>query len=361
MGVEYFSDLLSKYSPNCYYEVPLKSFSGTRIAIDLNNLVYQMYSASVKDLFRNGPPKERPDARDLNAKCIDYILRRLETLLLYNITPICVIDGLPIPEKKRGQAYKKKEDREKYKTVLRSLEEKLYSTDSPWETEDVEKYSRYYKNFFSVDYSIYDTLREILASCGFPVIKTDEFRDQIKTSDAEGLCASLCVNGICIATMSTDSDVHVYGGNFSILALTTKRSIIKGQVVISHTVKVRSLELILTEMDLDFDAFQNICLLCSTDYNPKIKGVGYVKAYETVRKYVKLSSFPFPPETIENLKVAKEIFCSTIKRLEIEPGRYNINSELFSLNVRNVLSIHDLGNHTERIIELMLQTKVQES
>lgn len=354
MGVEYFSDLLNKYSPECYFEVPLNKFAGTRIAIDLNNLVYQMYSASVKDLFRNGPPIDKPDPRDLKYKCVNYVLNRLQVLLSYSITPVCVVDGMPIPEKKKGQSYKKKEDREKYKKTLNLLEANLYSKDiSEWETEEIEKYSRYYKSYFTVDYSIYDTLKEILSSCGFPILKTDDFRDQIKTADAEGLCACLCINGICFATMSTDSDVHVYGGNFAILSMSTKRSIIKGQPCVSHTVRVRSLERILEGLNMNFDSFQNICLLCSTDYNPKIKGIGYVKAYETVKRHPILASLPFSDDILNDLEIAKRIFCSTLKELIISPASYTINIELFNAHAREIFAIYNI-NHIDKMVELVM-------
>ena len=353
MGVEYFSDLINKYAPDSYFEVPLADLSGTRIAIDLNNLVYAMYSAAIKDLFRYGPPDTKPDQRDLNYRCINYVLGKCETLLTYGITPICVVDGIPIAEKKRGQGYKKREDREKYKAALRMLEEEMYSKDlSSRTSEEVEKYTRYYKNYFSIDYSIYDMLREILSSCGFPILNAEDFKDQIKTADAEALCACLCINGICIATMSTDSDVHVYGGNLSILALNTKRSIVNKQPVTTHSVRIRSLEAILTQMDISFDLFQNACLLCGPDYNPKIRGIGYVKAYTLISGYKDIESLPLTEQQKDDIQVAKNIFCATYKELNIDHNSIT-STQNCSILMYAKYSPYTYHNHADKLIYLV--------
>lgn len=99
--------------------------------------------------------------------------------------------------------------------------------------------------------------------------------------EAETMCSDLCKRGIVDAVLSEDSDVLAYGSPYLLNNInTTKETCIK--VDFNN---------ILKELELTYDSFLDMCIMCGCDYNDTIPGVGVVNAYKLMKEYNSIDNF----------------------------------------------------------------------
>lgn len=90
--------------------------------------------------------------------------------------------------------------------------------------------------------------------------------------EAEKQCAKLAIDGRVHAVLTEDSDVLAYGAPILLTKIDTSADTC---VAIYHDV-------ILEELGLDNDQFLDLCILCGTDYNENIRGIGSKRAYDDI-------------------------------------------------------------------------------
>jgi flap endonuclease-1 len=259
MGIKGFSDLIK--SVPCTYDLNLSHFKNTAVAIDMGDLLYSSMSVAVKIASKN--PETIEDQSYTWSKCIQMIIDRIELLLSSSITPVCVFDTEAHPLKSYG-LNKRKAAKEKIAIKLSEARE----------NNNYAMYSKYIRQNVSVSCEFSDYVKLILTRMGITTYTSGEFPfDDLETKDAEGVCALLCRNNLCTAAITPDTDFHVYGGNIAIID-------IKGS-----SIKIRVLDDILKGLNLDFNRFRDLCILCGTDYNSNIPGIGPVRALEFIRKF----------------------------------------------------------------------------
>lgn len=350
MGIDSFSIFLKRYAPHSYFEIPLESLQGKRIAIDMNNLAFVMMAPSVKEIvsqtnLADGPP----DQTLINIRTLDRILHRLEAFMQYSITPVCVFDGEPVPLKKSHVGEKRLQKRNQIKTKLETAKQQLYSAEPLLRNQQlIDEYERYLKQNICVDFSFMEQLKNILQASGFVVLLTEDF--DLATNDAEALCASLCLKGndYCFAALTTDTDFHTYGGVNAIIDIEVRSKIRDGHRYQMHYVKIRNLEAILQQTGLSFDSFQDLCILMGTDFNPNIPGIGPVKGWDLIQKYGTVPNIPRGIDTnVLNYPDVKKIFTSTLVKIEIP--NLEFNWEVFCSHARDVFNIHGMKDHASII------------
>jgi 5'-3' exonuclease len=91
--------------------------------------------------------------------------------------------------------------------------------------------------------------------------------------EAETACAWLVKQNLADAVLSDDTDVLVYGTSVALSSL-------KGE-----TAQMVRMEVMLTEMGLSLEQFQDFCILSGTDYNENIPRIGSKKAYQLIQKH----------------------------------------------------------------------------
>ena len=352
MGIEYFSDFLKEHASNCYFEIPLESFRGRRFALDINNLAFAMMGVAIKEVVeQTNLATEHPDRAEINRLAIDKIIGRLTVYLQYGITPVCVFDGKP-HELKNHAKVKRKANGDRIKGKLKEAETKLYSADQLFRTQIlVSDYAKYYKQNIEVSYDFMNQLRDLLFTVGFPVLLSADFG--LETRDAEGICAALCLQGndYCVATVSTDSDYHTYGGNIEITEIYPKYITTNGVRVTAYYAKVRSLEAILHQSGLTFDRFRDLCILQGTDFNSNIPGVGVKRSWDYITRYGTI------PQMIQcgidvsvlNYENVLKIFASTVVRIDIPQPDFN--AIRFRENGRKTFDIYGLRDHASSIAD----------
>ena len=110
--------------------------------------------------------------------------------------------------------------------------------------------------------------KKLLGLFGVPCI--------VAQSEAESLCAVLCKRGIVDATISEDMDVLATGG----CILLKNFSMEKGGRVTEVCLKG-----VLDGLEMTFDEFLDMCILCGCDYTAKIGGMGPMNAYKLIKDH----------------------------------------------------------------------------
>ncbi len=294
MGIQNLSKILKAKAPNAMIKRSLSSYMGYRVAIDTSIFLY-------KYMFVYG-------------NVIDGLTRLVVVLLQNGILPVFILDGKPPKEKmellqerkeKREElidivhilkhVYEEKEENpefEKYnkdeiKENIKTYAEKNFTkrgyrehllSDDDWNMicdvtpNNQEVFDKYIKEterkIIRIKKEHIDDTKRLMELFGVPCI--------IAQSEAESLCAVLCKKGIVDAVLSEDMDVLATGGNILLKNFTME----KGGSVIEV-----SLEGVLTELEMGFHSFLDMCIMCGCDYTSKIGGIGPTYAYKLMKKY----------------------------------------------------------------------------
>lgn len=162
--------------------------------------------------------------------------------------------------------------------------------------------------------------------------------------EAELLCSSLCLEGKIDAVLSDDTDV---------LAYTTPIFITKIDFAESACMRIDYTDL-LKNLNLTSEQFLDFCILCGTDYNKNIPGIGVVKAYSLITKYKKIENIKGVDTAGLNHIRVRELF-HTREKYENDipycgdPDFQALNNFLISINVGTDLSTI-VKNFTKEII-----------
>ena len=356
MGIKDFGKFIKAHAPNCCFEVPLEFFRGKRLAVDMHGLIFQMMFGAVAEVVeRTNVATERPDPNEIERKTLDMILNRLEILMTYGITPVCVFDGKPHSLKQRTQS-QRKVNRERNRNKLLEAETNLYSVEPLFRTQPlVNEYKKRYKSHIESRWEFVSSLKDVLSLSGFPVVSSDDL--PLETKDAEGVCAALCMpgNDYCYATISEDSDYHVYGGNIELIEIYAKYTTSDNVRSTVHYAKVRCLESILAESGLNFYQFRDLCIMMGTDYNSNIYNVGVVKCWKYISQYGSISGVSTVLDvSILNYSEVAKIYNSPIVRLEPEKlGPLIFNESRFRKHSREAFDLYGLRDHTSTILNLL--------
>ena len=107
--------------------------------------------------------------------------------------------------------------------------------------------------------------------------------------EAEKLCSKLCIDGLVDGVLSEDSDIIAYG---------TETFITKMNSFTGTCVKI-SYSKILEVLSLTKEEFLDFCILCGTDYNKNMQGIGSKYSYSLIKKH----------HDIENISTQYDISC----------------------------------------------------
>ena len=305
MGIRNLYKIIQTKAPNAIQNKPLSAFIGYRVAIDASIFLYKfMY---------------------VYGNVIDG-LTRLTTILLKNgILPVYVFDGKP-PKEKSEVLKERKEKRDELvmisKTLGKICVEKEMNPELKEKDEIVNIVKTYIENELECEYDetflnaeewnivikgkpyeinklqesvdkkiIYirqehiDDAKKLLDFFGVPYI--------IAQSEAESLCAVLCKKGIVDATLSEDSDVLATGGCVLLKNFTMEKG---------GTVTEVCLDKVLQEINMSYDEFLDMCILCGCDYTSKIVGIGPINAFKLIQKHKKIENI------ITNIKNTKNCY-----------------------------------------------------
>ena len=338
MGVKNLKKTLDSHAPDCLKQCSLDDFSGYRIAIDLDLQLYRIITTKpIKMMFSQVDFYQDleivPDLNIAEQETRIEILRLAAKFMTLGITPVFVTDGKPHPLKRNGNP-KSKHDSERKKQKQEDFLDEFYECPGHLRTRKlIDQFKKNYLANFKIRFEFKETVCEILLGLGIPLIKADEI--EVETNDAEAICALLGIYEFTAAGYTRDTDFHVYGGELQIVEIN------------GNTCQYRSLNEILIKMDLDFESFQDLCILHGTDFNTNPNRIGPVKAYQIIKNYQSIEQWPDYQKYPELSKYPeiKAHFDSTyqteIDFSELEE-RLDLNWETFHKTGKKVLAKYNL-------------------
>lgn len=320
MGIKNLKRLIQKHAPGAISN----NFTlyNKRIVIDSSILLYKFRYKYSQDNFH-----------------IQGFLYKVIELLEDGIIPIFVFDGPPPLEKqqtleKRIDNRKKMQERVNELTNTRNTlglciginpEEYIHSddeeTDESGVVNEIKKLNNAIKtiekNILIVKKIHSDEVMEFLKSLGIPFFKA--------TSESEETCAYLQKHGYADYVLTEDTDALTFGAK---------------QVIFGD--KVYHLDIILSEMDLSFDSFVDLCILCGCDYTGTIPKIGPVSALRLIKKYNTIDNFEnvvipddfdyqsarsiFKQNEKYKIQPNFEIVCMDLKKTQEMFERYSLNN-----------------------------------
>ena len=127
--------------------------------------------------------------------------------------------------------------------------------------------------------------------------------------EAELMCADLCKKGLVDAVLTEDTDVIAYGAPICLSKLDN---------FLGGTCRKIEVESLYKELDMSPEQFLDFCIMCGTDYNKNITGIGsktafkHIKTFSTIENFIKnvkpKSSQDF---SVLNYEKSRELFTTS--------------------------------------------------
>jgi flap endonuclease-1 len=266
---------------------------------------------------------------------IEGITRLLMRLVKNGILPFIIFDGRP-PKEKSDVLISRKEKREYLVTkkeiitklmdkmegkseeeVKKELEEiqKDKGENMKLEDEDIkelmsknteelkEEFEKTIKRIVYVKSEHIESTKRLCDYMGIPYI--------VSKGEAESLLAHLCKEEIIDGCISEDTDILANGGKIFLRNVSAEK----------NSVDEYCLEGILTGLEMTYEEFMDMCILCGCDYTSKIGGMGPMNAYKMIKKHGNIEStleelkknpkFVIPSEENFNYVKARDLFVNS--------------------------------------------------
>lgn len=328
MGIKSLRTLIEKYAKEAITEKHLNSYKNEIITIDTSLYMYRIKYSN-------------------NNKFIEGFIKQIIRFLRNGIIPVYIFDGKP-PKAKDFVLQTRKDKKitlnEKIKEVGELIQKAIVEPDMLKNVEKFkvkelvngkiglerectledlkEEYTKLNKRNICVRRADFEKLRELFNHMGIPYI--------ISNGEAETLCAKLCRCGMVKGCLSEDMDILPNGGKIFLKNFNSNKNIIKEF----------NLEVILEKMDITYEQFIDICILCGCDYCPKISGIGPVNAYRLIKKHKCIE------EVLNNLSIKNKV-----------PDNFNYKNarELFICEYEGICELTDQMKLKQPNMEILAQ------
>jgi len=263
MGIKSLSTILNQHAKSGIKHVTLDAFKGKIIAIDTSIFLYK-FTYNTSDY-------------------LEGFTRQNLRLLKNGITPLYVFDGKP-PNEKQEILNDRKERKELLVKKKKMIEiflknrENVNNVDENMQ-EFLEELQS--KSDEDLQYEIAKMKRKIIYITSVDIEKTKKLFDLfgvpyvVANGEAEAFCAVLSHGGFVDGCITEDTDYLASGGHNFIRNFNSN----------NNNVALYKIKDILVDLDVTYDQFIDICILCGCDYTTKITGIGSIKAYKFIKKY----------------------------------------------------------------------------
>lgn len=298
---------LSKYirdNTNAYRLQSLSRYSGKKIAVDISVFLY-------KTIRSNGPEG-----------WVTSMVSLFRCLKKFGIKIVCVFDGPNAPpeklkerEQRRDTTQKVRDKTELIKSLLEELKQykgKEIPLDLRRRMKEACMKQRNADRYESIDYRIFQQAKNILEETYKKFAKqcipiTPDYAETVKKlatylglavmqadGEAETMCSYMCVKGLVDAVLTEDTDVLAYGTPIFLSKIDTRE----------ETVQCIYFNELIEELSFTPEQFKDFCIMCSCDYNDRIKlkpkkeggrvtGIGPKKAYNLLLEHGTLDNIEF--------------------------------------------------------------------
>jgi flap endonuclease-1 len=198
---------------------------------------------------------------------IQGMFNRTIKMMTSGVKPVYIFDGKP-PQMKGGELAKRLAKRAKAETDLAAA--KL--------AEDVDEINKYSSRLVKVNKQHNEDCKELLRLMGVPVINAP--------CEAEAQCAELARKGKVYATATEDMDALTFRTPKLVRKMTFSQMKGKDKQPILEV----DFAVMLAGLELTYEQFVDLCILCGCDYCGSIKGIGPKTALKLVRQHKNLET-----------------------------------------------------------------------
>lgn len=254
MGIHGLTKLLDAHAAGCFKRTKFEDFFGRRVAVDASMHIYQFMIV----VGRSGE-MGLTDGSGEETSHLQGMFYRTVRMLEAGIRPVYVFDGKP-PVMKSEELEKRMERRSE---AERSLKEAIEAGDK----EAMEKFS---KRTVRVTKKQNEDCQKLLELMGVPVV--------LAPSEAEAQCAQMCKDGLVYAVATEDMDALTFGAPRLVRHLMAAPSKEKEVTEFDYNK-------MLEELQLNAEAFIDLCILSGCDYCSTIRGIGGITALKLLKQH----------------------------------------------------------------------------
>lgn len=259
MGIHGLTKLLADSAPSSQKEVAYDSLFGRKVAVDASMHLYQFLAV----VGRQGDQTLTSESGETTAH-LQGMFMRTARMLETGIKPAYVFDGKP-PTLKGNELAKrssKKADAEEKAEEAR-------------DANDREELERQAKRQLTVTSQHTQEVKRLLRAMGVPVLDSP--------CEAEASCAELVKRQYAWAVASEDMDTLCFGAPILLRNMMAPQSQNKPVLQVE-------IDKALSELEISQQQFVDICLLCGSDYLPRIPNIGPKSALNLVKKHGSMES-----------------------------------------------------------------------
>ena len=323
MGIKNLLKLMTQKG-NLVIEKTNEDYIGTKIAIDISILIYQV----VISIRNTGT-----DLKNKEGEITSHILglfNKTIVLLEKGVIPIFVFDGKP-PALKSKVLQNRKNIRKKAALKLEN---------AVTEKEKI----KYFKRSVSISKEQMEQCRELLDLMGIPYVQAPE--------EADSQCAYLNKKGLVDAVLTEDMDILTFGAPKIVRNLS---SFHKNPIEIE-------LNNILTSLNLNQDEFIELCILLGCDYSGHISSINcsdiydfYDKNRDFIETIKEIRSNNYYTSSFKNYLTVKDYFLNPkikeISKNELRLKKPKYNKLMNILVGRYGLIKYKIKNKLERLMK----------
>lgn len=348
MGIKNLNTLLKDLCSNAIEIKPLSDWSGKRMAIDLNNLIYIYISTAWKEVVNTTKiPFEEPDTNRVVQLYLDRFKQLMMRLFRNKITPVIVCDGAPPPEKETITRTKRREDRDNAKARCDELQLTLMQKDPLDITpHDIDLLKTYMRQNTPVSTRDIETIKTVLSGIGVPILQCN--------SEAEVLCSLLCRTGRVDLVYSTDTDNIVHGCPNLVTEFKDRTyDPSRGEMV--DQIKVTNFHRVLEGLELTYPQFVDVCIMSGCDYNVNIPRIGVKTSYKLIKEHGSIDNLPSKYDiSYLNHVRCRQLFAHYSYASLCENGDASLNLDISSLSsyARDVLEPYGVDHWISDLVEI---------
>jgi flap endonuclease-1 len=256
-------------------EIPFEELSGSVVAIDAHNWLYRYLTTTVK--WTSDAAYTTADGTEV-ANLIG-VVQGLPKFFEHEMTPIFVFDGA-VTELKDDEVAKRREQREQYEDELEEARERGDSI----------AVARLESRTQRLTDTIVETTRELLDILDVPVVDAP--------AEGEAQCAYMARKDVVDYAGTEDYDALLFGSPLTLRQLTSKGN-----------PELMDFEATLERHDLSWEQLVDVAILCGTDFNDGISGIGPKTAVKLLHEHGDLFSvLDAREETIDHADRLRNLF-----------------------------------------------------
>ena len=306
MGIKGLSKLFKdSKTRGVYGGVPLSSFSGTYIAVDVTGIACVLMSAAHAAVVeKTNWGTNNLDLHAVTQEWIGLFLNRVSDMLELGIIPFFIFDGTPRPEKARIRARRLEKRLAMISEVKKHQEQmaQMSGNDRLYHSKN-SKFDTLIKQNWRLGEEHIILLKKLIVKLGLPWLQA--------RYDAEELGACLVKERFAYALYTEDSDALAFGAPVVIHKIKDYQIDGTGRRVPSCIVWLR--DELLQDLGLTNESFLDLCILCGCDYNQPdpekspIAGISQARAYALIKQYGSIENLPQYPTGLINPYAIKYI------------------------------------------------------